>query len=139
VRTNALLFVLVTSLAGLGAGCGETEVPLFPSYERDIKPLMAARCTRCHGAGGTLNVDPDSVLAKQPPPNMPKLPEAPKIGDFTRLENANGHMGLMSYTGPAAETMQLYIRTGPMPPPPAPPLTDREYELLMRWLAHPAP
>jgi hypothetical protein len=139
MRKNGLLGLVLLALvvsAGALAGCGEEPVPLNPSYTVDIKPLMAARCIRCHGAGGKLNVDPDSVLNKQvKDPSIP--PQAPKLADFTRLEDMGDRKGLLFYTLDGGVGMQIYIKTGPMPPPPAPALTEREYTMLMRWLKNP--
>jgi hypothetical protein len=137
MRANGL--ILVTMLAGAalvgGAGCGN-PVPDRPSYALDIKPLMEARCIRCHGGGGTLNADPDI-------PTTSKSKGAPINGDFTMpVENVNGHFGLLHYTamgmgGVAA--LKIYVEgpLGPMPPPPADRLTSYEHDLLFAWAANP--
>ena len=124
--------VVLALLAVLGAGCGEEPAPLFPSYATDVKPLVAARCIRCHGAGGMLNTDPDStpVLGVQKPNNS----------DFTRLDDANGNYGLLHYTSAGAGGVKsLTTFLSMMPPPPAPPLTDREYNILVNWAKNPLP
>ncbi|HEV3031119.1 MAG TPA: hypothetical protein VG319_05715 [Polyangia bacterium] len=137
MRAHGLL--LVTMLAGAavggGAGCGNA-VPDRPSYERDIKPLMEAHCIRCHGAGGTLNADPD-IAANA------KFHGAPTNGDFTTLDDVNGHFGLLHYTDMGAGTavvLKSFVDTlGPMPLPPADPLTSYEHELLFTWAHTPLP
>ena len=58
------LLALVVGVTTLAAGCGEEEVRAFHSYEKDIRPLMLARCVRCHGGGGTFNTDP--AISVQP-------------------------------------------------------------------------
>jgi mono/diheme cytochrome c family protein len=119
---------LVTVLAGAavvgGAGCGN-PVPDRPSYERDIKPLMEAHCIRCHGAGGTLNADPDI----RPVSGVQK----PNATDFTSLN------GLMPLTGAAEPALELFVKTLPMPPPPSDLLTNYERELLFTWAKNPLP
>lgn len=124
--------VLVTVLAGAtlvgAAGC-LNAVPDRPTYERDIKPLMEAHCIRCHGAGGTLNTDPDisKINGVQQPTNS----------DFTSLQGSNGHAGLMTYTGPAEGILESSVKNMPMPPPPSDPLTSWERELLFTWAKSP--
>jgi len=128
--------VLVAALAGAavvgGVGCGQNEIPAFPTYTRDIKPLMEARCIRCHGAGGTLNADPDSV-------KVAGTFTVAMNGYFTALADPGPMMhGLAYYTTPAGlPTWTAFFPQ--MPPAPAPPLTDREFEILTTWIAHPLP
>jgi hypothetical protein len=132
MRTNTL-FSLACLIVASGAlvGCGEEPIPDNVSFARDIKPLMEARCIRCHGAGGTLNDDPYSQ-----PTGMVTKPES---GDFRHIETVNGISGLGNYTGAGLVLLKLYIdpMKGPplMPPPPAPPLTAREKEMLLKWAA----
>ncbi|HEY2731157.1 MAG TPA: hypothetical protein VGK52_14540 [Polyangia bacterium] len=121
-------FFLITMLAGIGlvgaAGC-LNSVPERPSYERDIKPLMEAHCIRCHGAGGTLNADPDIAKISGV--------QKPLATDFTSLN------GLMPLTGPAEPALELFIRSLPMPPPPSDLLTSWESDLLFTWAKNPLP
>jgi hypothetical protein len=126
---------VLTLLAGLAlAGCGEEPAPLFPSYQHDVKPLMKARCIRCHGANGTLNLDPDSAKVSGT--------QAPIDGDFTQLEDNGTIHGLLFYTknGPTPlglTKMGLYLPQ--MPPSPAPELTDREFQIINTWANNPLP
>jgi hypothetical protein len=137
----------VVALFGLAAlaGCGEAAVPEVVSYAQDIKPLMTARCIRCHGAGGKLNKDPDidPAFVKDA---MGK--DTPMQGDFTGLgPGPASNIGLMVYTGnPGINLMKAWLDPPSpmvpnirMPPPPAPPLTDREHEMLLKWCADPRP
>jgi hypothetical protein len=126
---------LVTVLAGAAvvgaAGCGN-PIPDRPSYERDIVPLMEAHCIRCHGAGGTLNTDPD----------IPKINgvQAPLASDFTSLDGVNGHTGLRTYTGPTGSVLlETDVNNMPMPPPPSDRLTEFERDLLFTWAKNPLP
>jgi hypothetical protein len=128
VRTFPALIIL---LAALGAGCIDNgEAPLFPSYEADVKPIMGARCIRCHGAGGTLNKDPDI-------PDGNRYVGPPTNGNFTQLESSGTQAGLLFY---AHEGKILWKGAVPlMPPPPAPALTERERTILDRWIENPLP
>jgi hypothetical protein len=132
MRTNAFFpLALLLVAGGALAGCGEEPVPDIVSFARDIKPLMEARCVRCHGGGGMLNDDPYSQ-----PTSMETKPEA---GDFRHIETVNGISGLGTYAGPGVGLLRIYIdpKDGPplMPPLPAPPLTAREKEMLLKWAA----
>jgi hypothetical protein len=132
MRGQRLFFVAALAVGALvGApGCGNDGVPPFPTYENDIRPLMAANCVRCHGAGGTLNLDPDVTT---------KINSSfvPTNGDFTRLDDANGRNGLLHYTaaGPGLAAMNLFLPQ--MPPPPADPLSGWYKDLLETWVNNP--
>jgi hypothetical protein len=143
MRTNTLLsLALLTVAAGALAGCGEEPIPVNVSYAMDIKPLMEARCIRCHGAGGTLNNDPGSV-----PTPMGGVPlTMPTNGDFTRLEAVGMIHGLMFYTKPGGGLaifdgyLKPVMGKPPlMPPAPAPQLTSREHDMLYQWMNNPLP
>jgi hypothetical protein len=139
MRHHALTLGLL--LATL-AGCGEADIPEVVTYSQDIKPLMTARCIRCHGAGGTLNkdpgIDPGAAASGDDP-----------IGDFTRLDDHMNPAGmnvysLMHYTGALGiAILGGHIKPAKgepdMPPPPAPKLTTRERDMLMLWVADPRP
>ena len=90
--------VSLIALAGLaavlgGAGCVESsgDEPINPTYSHQIKPLMEAHCIRCHGAGGTLNLDPDIPDAEG------VLQGAPIRGDFTMLNDSGGVFTLRGF------------------------------------------
>jgi hypothetical protein len=137
-RAAAFVFAGAGLVSAALAGCGENPVPEFVSYQRQIQPLMEAHCVRCHGAGGTLNADSDILKSAT-------FHGAPTNGYFNMLANDGMKYGLMHYTvAGAAEpsggpTNALVFINAPMPPPPAPPLTDREYDMLQRWLYNPYP
>jgi hypothetical protein len=142
------MFVAV-ALCGavVGGGCEAQSIPYAPTYEADIKPIMVSRCVRCHGAGGTLNSDPDQ---------QGTIRGAPLSGYFDRLEDqgdcgaTDGGVGPTGSTckrglgyyarPPLVDTLESYIHADTasrMPPPPSPKLTDRQLEVMDRWLAEP--
>jgi hypothetical protein len=50
MRGKAIGLVTLLAAAVAGAGCNlEPSVPDQPGYEADIKPILEARCIRCHG------------------------------------------------------------------------------------------
>jgi hypothetical protein len=119
-----LLSLLAASALGLGlAGCGEEPVPDYPSYSLQVKPLLVARCVRCHSAAGLAGMDSDPYS----PPLEGKMREKPTTSGFDVYETAK----------PLAAIIKMYLEL--MPPPPSPPLTDREKEILARWTANPLP
>jgi hypothetical protein len=127
MRARTLLIVAALSgVAFSGAGCGN-EAPLFPTYHNDIKPIMAAHCIRCHGAGGTMNMDPDIPVI------MPSKNQTPVLGDFTSLA------GLMPFTGPNGGTLKQKIDILPMPPPPSTALDSYDYDTIVTWASTPLP
>lgn len=100
----------------------ETPPPSEPTWEQDVRPLLAARCVRCHTS---------------PPFADPAIqtPERPRV-PATRLdvyEVAAMESGLL---------VSLVSRPEPlfrMPPPPSARLTDYEIEVLRRWDANGPP
>jgi hypothetical protein len=150
MRTNALLSLSCLILAGVAlAGCGEEPIPDTVSYVRDVKPLMEARCIRCHGAGGMQNKDPSL-----PAWFVGNYTDTPKgSSDLTTFESTMRNAGLFKiYLNPMPEklmgdpTPEQPMGTPPapaveslMPPPPAPPLTTREHDMLLKWALDPRP
>ena len=130
---KSVLGLVGATILVVGASCGENPVPENVSYMRDIKPLMEAHCIRCHGAGGSLNKDPDI------PDSGMVLQGAPTNGYFTQLADLSPtQYGLMHYTGTTGSAiMGIYLPQ--MPPPPGERLTDRETTMLTRWENHPFP
>jgi hypothetical protein len=122
-RTGMLLATLILGGALLG-GCDDYygDVPVQPSYSRDIAPLMTARCTRCHGAGGMLNKDPD-----MPPVIVNNAAGSTVVGDFTSMS------GIMTYCG----LMPTFIVV--MPPPPSDALDSWSRDVLLKWCLNPQP
>ena len=110
-------------LAPLTAGCSlfvtavggqEPEPSPEPSFERVIRPILAAKCFRCHGETvhkGELTLSTSEGIRK------------------------GGESGEIIVAGKAAES-RLYelVSTGEMPPDGKNPLTAAEVELLRRWI-----
>jgi hypothetical protein len=119
-----LLFLVAVSTLGLGfSGCGEEPVPDYPSYAVQIQPLLVARCARCHGTAVAGVTDPD--------PDSPPLPGKTKEKPLTS--------GFETFAGAKAAGPLIKVSLDIMPPAPSPALTDREKELLTRWIANPLP
>jgi hypothetical protein len=114
---------LLISATILFVGC-DAPVPVNPGYAADVRPIFVARCVRCHGANGTLNVDPDD-------------PErgAPKIVYLNQYDTVGGHVG----AGTFAAQIPLYIHSDDeskrMPPPPSSRLSDWELAVIDAWAA----
>ncbi len=142
MRTNAFLSLAVLLVSGGAlAGCGEEPIPDVVSYARDIKPLMEARCIRCHGAGGTENKDP-SLPAWFVAMYMTDMPKP--SSDFTTFDKLKPFGGLMKaflvpVKADATLTPPRPAVSALMPPPPSPTLTDRERDMLIKWGAAPNP
>jgi len=140
---HCLSGIAAVALASLLAGCGEEPVPLQPAFEPTIRTLLAAHCVRCHGAGGTLNPDPE-VLMGHDVPGLAYLDRYNDSGDCT-VDPATMAVGLSCKRGALGMValIEHYVQqtTGAtaMPPAPAPRLTDWELATLLRWTADPRP
>jgi mono/diheme cytochrome c family protein len=137
--TTVSLIALAGLAAALGAaGCVESsgDEPVNPSYSRQIKPLIEAHCIRCHGAGGTLNQDPDI-------PDAEGVLQGPPVrGDFTQLADNGKIPGLAFYTNSAPDGMgasRMLAFLPQMPPPPGEQLTKFEHDILVKWINNPLP
>jgi hypothetical protein len=139
MRANSrLMFALAGALVGLAA-CGNS-VPPFPSYEKDVKPIMEANCIRCHGAGGTLNTDPYIPPITNPKDPCANFVGAPHNGYFTQLADLGpGKLGLMSYTGTNMPRALMTAALPCMPPAPSHALGGYELDVFQAWLNNPLP
>jgi hypothetical protein len=140
---NGFLITLLASIATLGlGGCSIQNTPHSPSFTHDIQPILASRCIRCHGAGSSLNHDPDTTN---------KGFGQPYDGYFDRIEDdcPDGKPimchGFGHYTSDPGKTVLLnYIHNrggvmSPMPPAPAPRLTSEQLDIFDVWYANGAP
>jgi hypothetical protein len=119
------LFALLAGVGMVAGSACQNDVPLFPTYETDVKPLMEAHCIRCHGGGGSFHGDPYSTLG------------VVTDGDFTRLDDNGSRHGLLYYTRGNVARLRAYVDQIGMPPPPAQRLGAWEHELLFRWADDP--
>lgn len=119
--TNRISIVLVLG-AGLAA-CGG-EVPASPTYFDDVQPILRANCVRCHGA----------------------VPSDPKIAKFRLdryVKDDAATFDAWDYAQASAGDASPMIRVAvdlespAMPPDYA--LTERQREILARWVLQGAP
>jgi mono/diheme cytochrome c family protein len=128
--TQRLLgLALALTLTPFAIGCGPPPGPDNPSFEKDIKPIMLAHCVRCHGAGGTLNEDPDNIG-----PYRKDVPVFAYLDSYEAPAScaAAGCQGARI----AAETIKAYVTLTDdtrMPPLPAAPLSDHQIGIIVRW------
>jgi hypothetical protein len=127
-------------------------LPEMPSYALDVRPIFTVNCVRCHGAGGTLNAAPN-------PDGTPGV-GGPSLCYLTMYEDTGdcstdggvpspdckrgAHYCALPMGDPPASYLGTYALTltqdnGGMPPPPWPPLGDRDKEVIRRWLQNPIP
>jgi hypothetical protein len=154
------LIVALASLAAVAA-C-EPAKPGQPTFAKDVQPIFEAHCVRCHGAGGTLNMDPTSSLPMTRATGG-YFTTYDDVGDCS--VNAAGtalnspcslnqpitdtsccHRGAHYYTKDAgtingASLMNAYLNPPaggiPMPLPPSPRLSSWEHDVVFTWLANP--
>ncbi len=107
---QALLLLAVAAVARAG------EPPAAPTFDRDIQPVLKARCIKCHGPirpKGKLNLSGPRALARggeSGPAVEPGSPEDSGLWDRVSADE--------------------------MPPKPEEPLSGDEKALIRRWIAH---
>jgi hypothetical protein len=138
--------VVAVFLMGLLAGC-EEPIPEKVTFEPTMRALFASHCVRCHGAGGTLNNDPELTgLPHDDKPSTTYLDQFGDTGDctidpMTKLIPMSCRRGALY----SASTIKFYSvmakDTEPtrMPPAPSDPLTDWEKQLVGKWCDNPMP
>jgi hypothetical protein len=122
---NRICIVSVLGLA-LGAGlaaCGG-EVPASPTYFDDVQPILRANCVRCHGA----------------------VPSDPKIAKFRLDRYVKGDVATFdawdyaqASAGDAAPMIRVAVDLQAPAMPPDYALTERQREILTRWVEQGAP
>jgi hypothetical protein len=127
-------------LAVLLSACGgDPPIPAMPTFTTDIEPIMLSKCVGCHGAGGTLNTDP---RVTSPPFSVP-----PIDGFFDHYEDRADCSasptgvchGLAHYAVDPNGRLLWNEWIPMMPPPPLPPLTSWERDVIARWMAEVGP
>jgi hypothetical protein len=141
MRGNTLSLALVLAAGAVAAsGCGENPVPERPTYSQHIKPILESRCIRCHGAGGTLNKDPDIPQDFNPNSGPPLgvlqigSKGVPTGGNFTTYDGIKGYAN-----GPAGPNILMTAFLPYMPPPPSDALSGWELDTFQAWLKNPLP
>ena len=118
---RALLIAGLGLSATLGA-CG--GAPEHPTYDEDVRPLLVARCLRCHGQPG--QVDPLSAKTNS------KLAISGLRLDYPYLSDVpEGLMAKLKVLGGYARGEAPNLPR--MPPPPAAALEDWEIQMLDNW------
>lgn len=124
-RSQAALALLWSlAVAGL-AGCAP-EAPAQPSYSADVRPLLLAKCVRCH----------DTPL-RHDPAMAPPMPEA--MAPYTLNYPVLDPM-IEALATPMANAVNGLLAPGvkavrPMPPLPAEPLADWEIRVFENFAA----
>ncbi len=152
-RTTITAFALLLAAAGAGCTVYPAE-PASPTFAKDVQPILAAHCTRCHGGGG--------MLRNEVNPSRPQTIECflDQYADRNRLQHpVDGGQPLLNTCMPGAKycatplpptstpgtsLFDIYVFgpaavANPMPPPPAAPLNDWEMNTLKLWVANGAP
>jgi hypothetical protein len=121
---------LVPVAAGLAAGlagCGPPEVPIQPSWDQDVFPIIQGSCGHCHG----------STVGKEPGPtsrlDVCSIDAAVAAGIPVRLNPALFGAANLSTTFGDYLTVKGGMNRPSMPPPPAGPLLDYQRDVLLRW------
>ena len=137
---RVVLGIVVAALAG----CGEEPIPENVTFEPTIRAVFAAHCVRCHGAGGTLNIDPDPRVFGGTDYPGTYLNQLEDSGDCT-VDPVTMALPASCKHGAryAAPTIRLYTVMAKdtdamrMPPAPSDPLNDREKKLVAKWCENP--
>ena len=136
------VFAFGLSAAALSSGCSiEPSAPGQPTYEADVRPILMARCIRCHGSP-TL-ADPTSTNDAYKARPLP-IRRFDVFADTPCDTPDAGAACVISGAQSSAALIKLYINADPkttgMPPAPAPPLTSYQKDTLLNWAAEtPAP
>lgn len=132
---------LWAGLAGLAAagGCSiEPSVANQPTYEADVKPILVARCVRCHG---------DPPLGEPPAGSTTPLAPIPgfRFDVYDCLPNdatpGNCAQGAKTLAGLMKQRVKdLGVDApGHMPPKPAPALSAYQVDTIAAWAAEMPP
>jgi hypothetical protein len=137
------LLVSSLCLTALLVGCGPEPEPAPLTFTKDIQPIMASRCVRCHGGGGTLNNDPEQQGGVAGPPLYGYFDQFDDQGVCTAADGkgtATCKRGLGYFATTMAVLLKTYLHDKTntrMPPPPTPSLSEHQLDTLDRWLAAP--
>jgi hypothetical protein len=126
--------VVLAATTAVTAGCSiEPDAPGQPTYEADVKPILEARCIRCHGSPPLM--DPGGLL--------PTPTRRFDIFADTNCDTPDAGTACVHGAGSSAPAIALFLNlkqsAGGMPPPPAPALTSYQHDTILRWAAEKPP
>ena len=136
----AVLAVALGAMA-LGTGCNvEHDAATKPTYEADVRPILMARCVRCHGAPPL--GDPETSMDNGTPSGATPLP-SPRFDVYGNTNCGTDAGVCVMGAASAAQLMVTYInlprdKSG-MPPLPAPELTSYQHDTIVNWAAENPP
>ena len=141
----ASVFALAAAVPVLSLSGCSPEVPANPTYEKDVKPILMARCVRCHDE--TFREEMVPGYQNQGPPRQCHLNRYPAMGDCTpaglMMPGACSYGAGMCGNSPAlgGSLIAVYAIASadngfapPMPPAPADKLSDWEQDVLRVWI-----
>jgi len=150
---STTIAALALLLAATGVACTSYPAePTSPTFAKDVQPILAAHCTRCHGGDGTLTNEANPTRTQTIECYLDQMADR---GDCTTP--VDGGPPLLTACRPGAKycasplpgggttsLFDIYVfmaaeTATPMPPPPAAPLNDWEMNTLKRWAANGAP
>jgi len=132
-RPTSSFLSAVIAIGSAIAGCTPVEPPARPAWDQHVMPLLQGRCNHCHGETWGKNLDPDSGAP---------LPPATRLDFCMNGTAAMQEVGVGVSFGAAAALKMFFMpqfepdaKTGRanMPPPPAEPLSEYEYQVLKKW------
>jgi hypothetical protein len=140
-KTLAVL-ALAFGAAALGTGCNVEHGAInLPTYEADVRPILMARCVRCHGEPPL--GDPETSADDGTPPGAAPI-TTPRRFDVYGDTDCGTDAGVCIHgAASSAGLMVLYInfprdKSG-MPPLPAPALTSYQHDTIVNWAAEMPP
>lgn len=125
--TLALPFALALVVSALACA---PQAPASPTYTKDVQPILAAHCVRCHNE--TFFIDPA----------VGKMPAKCHLNRFETTGNCDPDAGAITCSYGAGDrqcagTLPLYLTIDDentrMPKPPSDRLNDWEIDVLTRW------
>ena len=140
-KTLAVLAVAFGA-AALGVGCNvEHDAATKPTYEADVRPILMARCVRCHGEPPL--GDPETSEANGTRSGATPLPGSPRFDVYGDTNCGTDGGTCIKGAASAAQLMAAYINfqrdQGGMPPLPAPALTSYQHDTIENWAAEGMP
>jgi hypothetical protein len=111
------------------------DVPASPTYTKDVQPILAAHCVRCHGANGMLHTM--HVFGRDLSPTTCYLQQYDDAGDCSVASTCQRGAGY------CAAMFPIYINgtvdTATLMPPPPSELNQWEKDVLLRWASEKPP